>query len=277
VAESDERSEFGPLLRKLRLSKGLSQEALAERAKLSTEAIGALERGDRTSPQRQTLALLISALQLETPDRLKLEAAAVRPSVPRRTSLSTEPPQPPQRQSNLPLQLTSFVGRTEVLAEIKSLLEQHRLVTLVGTGGVGKTRCAIQIGVDLLENAGADVCLADLAPISDSSLVVRSVARALGVQESPKQSILETLLANLERSKMLLIIDNCEHVIDEVRRLASAMLHACPGMRILATSREALNIGGEHLYRIPSLSLPPSDQTLSAQGVLAYGAPLLFK
>jgi predicted ATPase/DNA-binding XRE family transcriptional regulator len=275
--ESDERPVFGLLLRKLRLSKGLSQEALAERARLSTEAIGALERGDRMSPQRQTLALLIDALELEPRDRLQLEAAAIRPSLPRHTSLSSTPAEVPQRHSNLPLQLTSFVGRTEVVAEIESLLGQHRLVTLVGAGGIGKTRCAIQIGADLFENFGQDVCLADLAPISDSSLVARIVARALDVQESPKRPVLETLLAYLERKKLLLILDNCEHVIEEARSLAAAILHGCAGVRILATSREGLNIAGEHLYRIPSLSVPPSGQTLSAQDVLAFGAPLLFK
>lgn len=274
---TEERSAFGPLLRKLRLSKGLSQEALAERARLSTEAIGALERGDRASPQRQTLALLIHALQLETPDRLALEAAAVRPSLPRRTALSAAHSEASERRSNLPLQLTSFVGRSEVVAEITSLLQQHRLVTLAGAGGVGKTRCAIQIGAELFETANQDVCLADLAPISDSSLVARIVAQALGVQESPKRPLFEAVVAHLERKKVLLVLDNCEHVLEEARRLAAAILHGCPGVRILATSREGLNIAGERLYRIPPLSLPPPGETPSATTVFAFGAPLLFK
>lgn len=274
--ESDEYSAFGPLLRELRLSKGLSQEALAERAKLSTEAIGALERGDRMSPQRQTLALLISALQLEARDRLKLETAAIRPSLPRRTSSSNTVSEAP-RQSNLPLQLTSFVGRTDVVREIKSLLAHHRLVTLVGAGGVGKTRCAIEIGAQLTGDFERGVWLADLATTADASLVQGIVVRALNLQESSKRPLLETLVAYLKHKELLLILDNCERVIEEVRRLAATILSECPKVRVLATSREGLNIPGEHLYRVPSLSVPPPGRTPSPQELLAFGAPLLFK
>jgi predicted ATPase/class 3 adenylate cyclase len=178
--------------------------------------------------------------------------------------------------NNLPAQLTSFVGREGVVAEVKALLEQHRLVTLVGTGGAGKTRCAIQIGAELLDGLGDGVWLAELAPISDASLVASVIARTLNVQESPNRPILDTLLAYLRRKRLLLILDNCEHVIEEARTVVSATLHACPGVHILATSREALGIAGERLYRMPSLSVPPTGHTLSAQDVLAFGAPLLF-
>jgi non-specific serine/threonine protein kinase len=169
------------------------------------------------------------------------------------------------------------VGRTEVVAEIKSLLQQHRLVTLVGAGGVGKTRCAIQIGAESIEDFADGVWLADLATTSDSSLVPRIVVRALNVQESPKRPLLETLLVYLEHKRLLLVLDNCEHVIEEARRLAATILYGCPEVRVLATSREGLNIAGEHRYRIPSLSVPPAGQTTSPQDLLAFGAPLLFK
>jgi predicted ATPase/class 3 adenylate cyclase len=181
-----------------------------------------------------------------------------------------------QRSNNLPSQLTSFVGREEVVAEVKALLERHRLVTLTGTGGAGKTRCAIQVGAELVDGSGNGVWLAELAPISDSSLVGSVIARALSVQESPNRPIQDTLLAYLKRKRLLLILDNCEHVIEEARTVAAAILHACPEVRILATSREGLNISGEQVYRMPSLSVPSVGQTVSAQDLLTFGAPLLF-
>ncbi len=178
--------------------------------------------------------------------------------------------------NNLPAQLTSFVGREEVMGEIKALLAHNRLVTLVGTGGAGKTRCAIQVGAELLDGSGDGVWLAELAPISDASLVTSAIARALNVQASPNRPILDTLIGYLKRKRLLLILDNCEHVIDEARTVASAILRASPEVRILVTSREALNIAGERLYRMPSLAVPPTTQALSPQDILGFGASLLF-
>jgi predicted ATPase/DNA-binding XRE family transcriptional regulator len=272
--EPDKRSAFGPLLRHLRLSKGLSQEALAERSRLSPEAIGALERGDRTSPQRQTLALLIDALELAAHDRAQLEAAAVRPSRPRRAAL-TAPYEATQYRNNLPLQLTTFIGRENVLAEIETLLKQHRLVSLVGAGGVGKTRCALETGMEMLDVWSDGVWLVELSSISDISIVPDTVARALGVQLSPEHPLLEALVTHLRRKQLLLILDNCEHVIEEARNVAALILHTCPGVRILTTSRERLNISGERLYRVPSLSSPRAEQ-VSPQDVLLFSAPRLF-
>ena len=162
--------------------------------------------------------------------------------------------------NNLPQQLTSFVGRDEVLAEIKALIARHHLVTLIGAGGAGKTRCAIQAGAELLDGSGDGVWLAELAPITDPALVAKVIARAMYVQEQPNQPILDTLLAYLRRKRLLLILDNCEHVIVEARHVAAAILRDCPGVRILATSREPLNISGEAAYRVPSLSLDDAKQ-----------------
>lgn len=178
--------------------------------------------------------------------------------------------------NNLPAQLTSFVGRDEVMNEIKALLADHRLVTIVGTGGAGKTRCAIQAGAELLDGSGDGVWLAELAPISDAALVTSVIARALHVQLSPSRPILDTLIGYLKRKRLLLILDNCEHVIEEARTVAASILHACPEVRILVTSREALNIDGEELYRMPSLAVPPNADTLSTQELLGFGASLLF-
>jgi predicted ATPase/class 3 adenylate cyclase len=178
--------------------------------------------------------------------------------------------------NNLPTQLTSFIGREEVVAEIKELLGQHRLLTLTGTGGAGKTRCAIQVGAEFVDGSSDGVWLAELAPISDPSLVASVVARALSLHESPKRPVLDTLLAFLKRKRLLIILDNCEHVIEDARHVVAVILRGCPDVRILATSRESLAISGERVYRMPSLAVPSMRHTLSAQELLTFDAPLLF-
>jgi predicted ATPase/class 3 adenylate cyclase len=177
--------------------------------------------------------------------------------------------------NNLPPQLTSFVGRDEVVTEVKALIEHHRLVTLTGAGGAGKTRCAIQIGAELLDGSGEGVWLAELAPISDSTLVAKAIAQALNVQEQPNRPIVDTVLAYLKRKRLLLILDNCEHVIEQARRVVAAILHDCPDVYVLATSREALNVAGEHVFRMPSLSVPAAN-ALTAETALQHGAVVLF-
>jgi predicted ATPase/class 3 adenylate cyclase len=177
--------------------------------------------------------------------------------------------------NNLPSQLTSFVGREGELAEIKALLLEHRLVTLVGTGGAGKTRCALAAGADLLERFNDGVWFVELAPISDPALVPACVARALGVRESTDRALIDSVLAYLERRDALLVVDNCEHVIDAAREAIAAMLRGCPGLHVLATSRETLNCAGEHSLRLPSLAVPAARER-SARAVHAYGAVTLF-
>jgi predicted ATPase/class 3 adenylate cyclase len=181
-----------------------------------------------------------------------------------------------QLPNNLPPQLTSFVGREGEVAEIKALLEQHRFVTLVGTGGSGKTRCAIQVGADLLDGSGDGVWLAELAPISDPSLVGSVVAQALNVQGEPNRPALDAVLTFLKRKQLLLILDNCEHVIDEARNVVGAILRGCPDVRVLATSREGLNVAGERVHRMPSLPVPSVGDKVTPDVALRYGAVALF-
>lgn len=178
--------------------------------------------------------------------------------------------------NNLPRQLTSFVGREEVMADVVALIQSHALVTLVGAGGSGKTRCATQVGAELLDGSGDGVWLAELAPISDPSLVTRAIAQALNVQEQASRPLIETLTSYLKRKRLLLILDNCEHVIDEVRTVAASILGGCTEVRILATSREALNIRGEEVYRMPSLLVPPKAELISSEETARYGAMQLF-
>ncbi len=178
--------------------------------------------------------------------------------------------------NNLPLQLTSFVGRDRDVADIKGLLESSRLVTLFGAGGVGKTRCALQVGAELLDDFGDGVWFADLAPLGDPALVANAIASAFELQESPNHPMLDTLSNQLKGKQLLLILDNCEHLITEVARAAVTLLQACPKVKLLATSREALKIGGEIVHRMPSLAVPESFKELAAETALAYGAVALF-
>jgi predicted ATPase/class 3 adenylate cyclase len=178
--------------------------------------------------------------------------------------------------NNLPRQLTSLVGRDEVLAEVERLLREHALVTLVGTGGVGKTRVALQVGADLLDGSDDGVWFVELASTNDASLVASTIATTLGLREQPGRPVLETLLRYLESKHLLLIFDNCEHVIEEVAKIANTILRGSPGVRLMATSREPLRIGGEHVYHMPSLAFPMQSEGLRAEAALEYGAVALF-
>ena len=270
--------DFGTLLRGFRLTAGLSQEALAERAGLSAHGVSALERGYRRTPQRGTLALLAAALALSDEQRRELEAAAARWVLLRdgdRASVLVGP-WPDTPNSSLPLSLASFVGREREIDEIATLVRDHRLVTLTGTGGVGKTQTALQVAT-ALRDAGA-VWFIGFASISDPSLVPAAIASALRVQEVPNRPLLETLLEYLKNRTLLLLLDNCEHVVTQAATVAHTLLAGCPRVRILATSREPLRAAGEQAYRLPSLGIPSREAAVrvSAADAAAYGAIELF-
>ncbi len=178
--------------------------------------------------------------------------------------------------NNLPRQLTPLLGREEVLAEVEPLVLECPLVSLVGTGGVGKTRVALQVGADLLDGSGEGVWLIDLAPLSDQALLVNTAASTFGLREQGERPMLEVLLQYLRPRHLLLILDNCEHLIEAVAHVADAILRAAPQVRLLATSREPLRIEGEHVYRMPSLAVPPAGDPLTADQALEYGSVALF-
>jgi predicted ATPase/DNA-binding CsgD family transcriptional regulator len=154
---------------------------------------------------------------------------------------------------NLPVQLTSFIGRAAEMAKVRVLLAQHRLVTLTGAGGVGKTRLALQVAASVLTEFPAGVWLVDLAPLADAALVPVVVARALGLPDDAGRSPLETVTGFIGSRGALLVLDNCEHLLDACAVLAEDMRRACPGLVILATSREPLGAEGEATWRVPSL------------------------
>jgi predicted ATPase/DNA-binding winged helix-turn-helix (wHTH) protein len=178
--------------------------------------------------------------------------------------------------NNLPQQLTSLIGREADLAEIKARLRDRRLVTLTGSGGVGKTRLSIEAGRSLLDRYLDGVWLAELAPLNDAQLVTSIVADALGVSLSATAGGLDTLTSALRTKQLLLIIDNCEHVIAEAARVAEALMRGCPRLSILASSRERMAIAGESVIRVPSLPAPQPDEAATAARACDYAAVRLF-
>jgi predicted ATPase/class 3 adenylate cyclase len=178
--------------------------------------------------------------------------------------------------NNLPIQRTSFVGREQDVAEVKELLDHHRLLTLVGSGGVGKTRLAIQVGAELLDRYPDGVWFVDLAPISDPELVASVVAQALEMSQQRGRRVDEAIPEWLRRKQLLLILDNCEHLLEPIAALADAILAMAPDVRTLATSRQGLDINGEAVHRLPTLGVPADTAGLHTDEALRYGAIALF-
>ena len=153
------------------------------------------------------------------------------------------------------MQLTSFVGRDEQLTQVRELLSQNRLVTLTGAGGVGKTRLAVQIAGQFSGDFSDGVWYVDLAPITDPDLVPLTVAVAFGLPDQPGRSTMDALTRFVADRQMLVVLDNCEHLLDACAALMMALLEACPGLTLLTTSREPIGVAGEVSWRVPSLSL----------------------
>ena len=198
--------------------------------------------------------------QLNTPD-LPTEFPAL-------NSLNTFP-------NNLPTQLTSFIGRERELAEAKQKMEGARLLTLIGPGGTGKTRLSLQLATDLLPSFKDGVWFIELAPLAESSLVLQAIATVFGVREQPGLPMRELVLNYLRDKYLLLILDNCEHLIETCAQLANQFLHNSPNLKIIASSREALGINGETVYRVPSLTLPDQAKA-SREALMGYESIQLF-
>jgi predicted ATPase/class 3 adenylate cyclase len=176
--------------------------------------------------------------------------------------------------NNLPQQVTSFIGRQRELGEAKALLEGTRLLTLLGMGGLGKTRLSLQIAADVLEKYPDGAWFVDLAPIKDPALVPNVAAQVLGVHEEPGQPLTQTLCAHVKGRRLLLILDNCEHLVHACASLADTLLGYAPEVRILATSREGLHIRGEQTYPVLPLAVPKRDA--DAEALLRSEAVQLF-
>jgi predicted ATPase/DNA-binding XRE family transcriptional regulator len=327
-AAEEAEAAFHVLLREHRLAAALTQEALAERAGLSTRAIQNLERGDRR-PYPDTVGRLAAALGLDGAARAAFEAVA-RPPRRREGAGPGRPPPGPaggrrrgqpdaaavthlflermgaggvpgspgaggpaaEPRTNLPAALTACIGREAERAEVAVRLATARLVTLTGPGGCGKTRVALQIAADLAEAGTAPegarpaespeledgVWLVELAALGDPALVPQAVAEVLAVREEPGRTLLETLPEALADRRLLLVLDNCEHLLEACARLADALLRACPHLRLLATSRRPLGMPGEVVRPVPPLGVPPPEAGAGADPatLMRYPAVRLF-
>jgi predicted ATPase/class 3 adenylate cyclase len=178
--------------------------------------------------------------------------------------------------NNLPTQLTSFVGRERELEDVKRLLRNARMLTLIGPGGTGKTRLSIEVASEMLDRYSDGVWFVDLAPILDPFLVPRTTAITIGLRDEPQRSVTDTLCDYLNEKAILLILDNCEHLIEACARLADRILHSALDTRILASSREGLGISGEVTYRVPSLGLPDISNLPTVESLSQYEAVKLF-
>jgi predicted ATPase/class 3 adenylate cyclase len=195
---------------------------------------------------------------LDQPEQIfQLDAPGLAATFPRLKSL--ENPRPP---SNLPAQASSFIGRDAELSGVSQLVATSRLVTLTGASGSGKTRLALQVAAGLLDGSGDGVWFTDLAPVADAGLVARTVVNVLGVLPEAGRPVTDTLAEAIGERSLLILLDNCEHVIDACAKLADALLRACPNLTLLATSREPLGIDGEQIYRVPTLATPAPDDDL---------------
>jgi non-specific serine/threonine protein kinase len=178
--------------------------------------------------------------------------------------------------NNLPSPLTSFVGREKELIEVRDLLDLHRLLTLVGAGGCGKSRLALELAGGLISEYSDGVWQVELAPIAVPSLVPQAVADTLGLREEKESELTDVLIGHLRRSRSLLILDNCEHLLPACAEIVRAVLSACPHVRFLATSREPLNLTGETTYVVPPLQLPDPDHESSVDELRSVESVQLF-
>lgn len=178
--------------------------------------------------------------------------------------------------NNLPIQLTSFIGREKEIDEVREMLSRTRLVTLHGSGGAGKTRLAAQVAGELADEFAEGVWMVELDSVSDSRSMEQQLATVMGVREDPGTPLLLTLIDHLRRRQTLLLVDNCEHLIHESARLVESLLKACPELKVLATSREPLRVPGETLVRVPSLGFPDPDANVPLSALNEFDALRLF-
>jgi len=272
--DADTDALFGVLLKDYRLRAGLTQEALAERAGVSVRGIQNLERGGHR-PLRDTLTRLTTALELDGQERVRFLSGAT-PLPRRRGGSAATGATALARPGALPTPPTALVGRTREGAEVDALLRRDdlRLLTLVGPGGVGKTRLALHAAHTAQERFADGAVFVDLTPLRDPALVLLTIAHALGLLAQGSRPA-DVLAAHLRDRHLLLVLDNCEQVVTAASDVA-ALRAACPGLRVLATSRVALRVRGEQVYAVPPLATPDLARLPPLDALSVVAAVALF-
>jgi predicted ATPase len=274
---------FGELLRFLRRKADLTQRELSIAVGYSESQISRLEQNERAPEEATLAARFVPALYIEDEpqwvERLLELGVVTRAHAPNAEALQPIAEAKPTPH-NLPIQLTSFIGREKEIMEIKRLLSESegrvRLLTLTGHGGSGKTRLALQAASSLLDDFRDGVWLIEFAALADSALVPQTVVAVLGLKEELGRALLSTLTNHLRSKKILLVLDNCEHLVQASAQLADALLHACSDVHILATSREMLGVAGERALVVPSLSMPDPRESPLVELLSQYEAVRLF-
>ena len=265
------------------LGKATSEEPTLEEAHASLMRLHALSgRPERALAQYERLR---DALQKDLGTRPTEATRRLRDEIATGRLPPTPPAGPPHVEElsnrgnhNLPAPRTSFVGREQEMVEVKRALAMTRLLTLTGAGGSGKTRLSLEVARDLVGSYPDGAWFVELASTSDPGIVAQEVANVLRVQEHPDQALVDTLAEALAGKEILLVLDNCEHLVEEAARLVDKLLASCPRLKVLATSREPLGVSGEVNWAVPSLSLPgdTTNGALTAQTLVRYEAVRLF-
>ena len=269
-----ESVSFGTWLRQQRRALDLTQKALAREVGCAEITVRRME-ADEYKPSHDLTLVLLEQLEVPESERAQWVRFA--------RGLAGHPESQPassaarERITNLPIPLTSFIGRNKDIGLIKQRLAGHRLVTLIGAGGIGKTRLSQEVAGQLVGDYANGVWLVELASLGDPALVPQTVAAVFGLQQGTTvRAMVETLVHFLRAKTVLLILDNCEHLLDACAQLADQLLKHCPDLKILATSREALGIIGEALYQVPSLTIPEIQPIESIEKLNDYESVRLF-
>jgi predicted ATPase/DNA-binding XRE family transcriptional regulator len=271
VAETT--GSFADLLKHFRAAAGLTQEELAERAGLSARAISDLERGVKLHPYPHTVGRLVTALALTEDEESRLLRAARRAPAESGRPRDTQP----WTGYSLPVQPSSFIGRERELDEIGAQLRRDdvRLLTLTGPGGVGKTRLALQVAAVVVDRFPDGAVFVSFGSLADPDLVPPTIAASLGLKEVGREPILERMLEYLQDRRLILALDNLEHVLPAAAAIAR-LLAGCPGIKVLVTSRVVLRLAAEHEYPVPPLPVPVPGHVPDLDVLSRYDAVQLF-
>ncbi|HNM37012.1 MAG TPA: helix-turn-helix domain-containing protein [Anaerolineales bacterium] len=268
MIQAKDELTFGGWLRKRRRELDLTQQVLADRAGCTRITLRRIEAGT-LKPSGHLAETLLKLLGIPSQER-KAWVQFARGIADHPTFAQF------LLRTNLPSLLTSFVGRKKEISEVKDALFHHRLVTLTGSGGIGKSRLSLQVAADLLTDFLDGVWFIELASLSDPNLLPQTIQNILGLIEQKNTSPLQTLQEYLKEKKILLVLDNCEHLVEACATVAHTLLSHTTSLKILASSREALGVQGEFAWRVPSLSVPDTDKGVEADQLSRYEAVKLF-